>query len=244
MHIATGITLQRKGTGAHYKVVGIDGETVKLYDETNADKWEAPRSHVLMDFEEFGPVYEYVRPKQSGPLITSEVHLTRCPYCGSTNLDPAAWMSDRDTNNTGPGCDDCGATAESGDKWNMRFMPEYTNAIGDAAEAYCESFKGVSVRLPGGWYWHEIWDRMQEAAGHKVSQAPSGALPGIKQRRYKRLTEQEAQALCCMIWGAPVSHDDLNKLVLPIVRKLEYLRFRNLRPVDPATLPRKPRRKS
>ncbi len=52
---------------------------------------------------------------------------------------------------------------------------------------------------------------------------------------YKRLSEQEAQALCCMIWGAPVDETELKKVVLPIVRKLEYLRSRNLRPVDPAT---------
>lgn len=44
-----------------------------------------------------------------------------CPFCGSTNIDPRFWLNGK--GEAGPGCDDCGATAESPEIWNKRFMP-------------------------------------------------------------------------------------------------------------------------
>jgi hypothetical protein len=50
-----------------------------------------------------------------------EPTLKPCPFCGSSNIDPAGWM-DGD-GNAGPACDDCGASAESVDAWNRRVAP-------------------------------------------------------------------------------------------------------------------------
>jgi hypothetical protein len=50
-----------------------------------------------------------------------EPTLKPCPFCGSSNIDPAGWM-DGD-GNAGPACDDCGASAGSVDAWNRRVTP-------------------------------------------------------------------------------------------------------------------------
>ena len=44
--------------------------------------------------------------------------LLLCPFCGSTNIDPTFWHSN--DGKCGPGCSDCGATAETIEKWNTR----------------------------------------------------------------------------------------------------------------------------
>jgi hypothetical protein len=46
----------------------------------------------------------------NGPLLP-------CPFCGSQSIDPAFWAT---ADYCGPGCDDCGATAETSEKWNDR----------------------------------------------------------------------------------------------------------------------------
>lgn len=48
--------------------------------------------------------------------------LKPCPFCASINIDPEGWMSrDGDgTPHTGPACDDCGASADSIERWNNR----------------------------------------------------------------------------------------------------------------------------
>jgi len=46
--------------------------------------------------------------------------LKPCPFCGSTLIDPAFWTT---ADYCGPGCDDCGATAETSEKWNARVVP-------------------------------------------------------------------------------------------------------------------------
>lgn len=57
--------------------------------------------------------------------------LLPCPFCGSTNVDPEGWAS---TERKGPACDDCGASAETVERWNSRPLPNL-DAIGEAYEA-------------------------------------------------------------------------------------------------------------
>lgn len=66
--------------------------------------------------------------------------LIPCPFCGSKNIDPEGWSGTATAADpargplisqmqSGPACDDCGATAESIEKWNTRAQPS-TNDIG------------------------------------------------------------------------------------------------------------------
>lgn len=126
MHIAVGITLCDRKTGAHCKITEVGEKLILLHDTANDVHHTVFRTAMTEYYEEFGPLYEFVKPGH--PLVTSEVQLSRCPFCGSTNLDAAAWMSDADVNNTGPGCDDCGATARSVELWNTRYTPEFDEA--------------------------------------------------------------------------------------------------------------------
>ena len=47
-----------------------------------------------------------------------EIALKPCPFCGGKNIDPSFWA--RNDGKSGPGCDDCGATADSVEAWNTR----------------------------------------------------------------------------------------------------------------------------
>jgi hypothetical protein len=40
----------------------------------------------------------------------------------------------------------------------------YRTEMGDAAERYCESFRGVAPNFPGPWRWQELWEAMLDAA--------------------------------------------------------------------------------
>ena len=44
--------------------------------------------------------------------------LLPCPFCSSTNIDPAEWSGN--DGKSGPGCGDCGALGESIEAWNRR----------------------------------------------------------------------------------------------------------------------------
>lgn len=122
-YIAEGITLRHNATGDHFKIKTINGELVTLHCDSDNFTMNTTRAEVPRAFEEFGPVYEHVQQHDDAPAVTIEYILERCPFCGSTHLDPASWMSDADVNNTGPGCMDCGATSESVELWNRRYMP-------------------------------------------------------------------------------------------------------------------------
>ncbi len=43
--------------------------------------------------------------------------LADCPFCFSSKIDPEGWASLKEK---GPACDDCGATAETVERWNTR----------------------------------------------------------------------------------------------------------------------------
>jgi hypothetical protein len=47
----------------------------------------------------------------------AQSELLPCPFCGSVSIDHQAWSS---AAKSGPGCDDCGAMAESAELWNRR----------------------------------------------------------------------------------------------------------------------------
>ena len=48
----------------------------------------------------------------------SAPQMLRCPFCGSTDIDITFWKDN--TGKQGPGCNDCGATADSVNDWNGR----------------------------------------------------------------------------------------------------------------------------
>jgi len=52
------------------------------------------------------------------PAVTNDaVELISCPFCGSEDIDAEFWAS---AQYYGPGCNECGATAETPEKWNVR----------------------------------------------------------------------------------------------------------------------------
>lgn len=123
MHIAIGITLRHRATGERCKITNLFGNAVHMVSEADDETTGCKLENMAEQFQEFGPLYDKVQHFDDSKPETTSVHLERCPFCGSTNLDPAGWMSDADVNNTGPTCDDCGAQHESVDKWNARYQP-------------------------------------------------------------------------------------------------------------------------
>ncbi len=121
MHIATGITLRNRDSGGHWKIMEVAHGVVTLTDDSGRAVLNITAGTMAERFEEFGPEYEDVQANLDGgaapPVV---VTLQRCAHCGSTHLDASAWLSDRDTDDHGPGCMDCGATTESVDLWNTR----------------------------------------------------------------------------------------------------------------------------
>lgn len=70
--------------------------------------------------------------------------LAQCPFCGSTNIDPREWL--RGDGKSGPGCSDCGATAESADAWNRRPIETRLTQERDAAcKAHVECAESLDV---------------------------------------------------------------------------------------------------
>jgi hypothetical protein len=54
-------------------------------------------------------------------IMSAALNLLPCPFCGSTNIDPAEWSGNDGKH--GPGCGDCGALGESAEAWNRRTAP-------------------------------------------------------------------------------------------------------------------------
>src|SRR5689334_22185944 len=54
-------------------------------------------------------------PKQRTPPMVDK--LEPCPFCKSNNIDPEMWSTQTEK---GPGCMNCGATAETIVMWNTR----------------------------------------------------------------------------------------------------------------------------
>lgn len=54
--------------------------------------------------------------------VLSEAVLKPCPFCGSPNVDPEGWaaLDAQNVQTSGPACDDCGASAQSVERWNAR----------------------------------------------------------------------------------------------------------------------------
>jgi len=55
--------------------------------------------------------------------------LKACPFCGSADVDAENWTSSE--GRSGPGCMDCGATAESVNEWNRRAIDAVIEKIRD-----------------------------------------------------------------------------------------------------------------
>lgn len=53
---------------------------------------------------------------------TAAIDLLSRPFCGSTNIDPAEWSGSDGAG--GPGCNDCGALADSAELWNRRMFSD------------------------------------------------------------------------------------------------------------------------
>jgi hypothetical protein len=74
----------------------------------------------------------------------------------------------------------------------------YTYAIGEAAQAYCDSFKHVKPYFPATWRWHELWDRMCAAT-------PAAAAEPDMERQFNRAsTLEELNALATPAAAAEV----------------------------------------
>jgi hypothetical protein len=53
----------------------------------------------------------------------STMSMKCCPFCGGIDIDPQFWAAQKDEDGPivhGPGCMDCGATAETVGEWNAR----------------------------------------------------------------------------------------------------------------------------
>jgi len=124
MHVAIGITLQHKATGTPCRISAISAQAIALVQEYGEGYSISPDA-LAKQFQEFGPEYELHESHKDGAHSITMVHLERCPFCGSTNLDPAAGLSgpvDGIEYTNEPGCDDCGATAPSVAAWNKRMI--------------------------------------------------------------------------------------------------------------------------
>lgn len=51
-------------------------------------------------------------------LPKEPVELKPCPFCGSRLVDPKGWVSS--FGSFGPACDNCGGSASSAERWNLR----------------------------------------------------------------------------------------------------------------------------
>jgi hypothetical protein len=60
--------------------------------------------------------------------------LIPCPFCGSDDIDPAFVMYANDAE-CSPGCNNCGATAETAEKWNARSGAAQQPGMREALEA-------------------------------------------------------------------------------------------------------------
>jgi hypothetical protein len=56
--------------------------------------------------------------QRQAPAQANDEGLLPCPFCGSSNIDPAEWSGNDGAH--GPGCGDCGALADSAELWNRR----------------------------------------------------------------------------------------------------------------------------
>ena len=72
--------------------------------------------------------------------------LKPCAHCGSTSIDPEFWMCGDGKH--GPGCDDCGVTAESIELWNRRSDPAAT-AMREALETAAQEMDILAEIGPG-----------------------------------------------------------------------------------------------
>jgi len=66
----------------------------------------------------FVPVLIVRKEPQMSELKDLDLEPDICPFCGSDNVDPIGWKNGE--GETGPSCNDCGATADSVEEWNTR----------------------------------------------------------------------------------------------------------------------------
>jgi hypothetical protein len=89
-------------------------EELGLIQVVGSYKWVVPGARPE------SPVADAIQATTAAPHVSEqdERALLPCPFCGSTNIDPAEWSGN--DGKSGPGCGDCGALAESVDAWNRR----------------------------------------------------------------------------------------------------------------------------
>lgn len=74
---------------------------------------------------------------------TAQPALKPCPHCSATDIDPEMWAS---ASTSGPGCMNCGATAETAEKWNHRPLEAQAraDALREAAEV-CANYEEWAI---------------------------------------------------------------------------------------------------
>lgn len=116
--------------------------------------------------------------------MREKTELKACPFCGSANVDPEGWAATDQTGGnyrTGPCCDDCGASADSVERWNTRAQPtpQDQGSIPDEITETAIRSRAKALILKNGWKpgdrpgLHSVVELMTAIGMHVAHQPPT-----------------------------------------------------------------------
>ncbi|WP_063802236.1 hypothetical protein [Burkholderia ubonensis] len=113
-------------------------------------KEQAERALAAMAQPAAAPADERAASDDDEHLSIALAMVDPCPFCGSESVDPKGWLGNDGC--CGPACDDCGATAESVERWNRRAAcvpaPADERATwGNARDSLAVAMSGFADRL-------------------------------------------------------------------------------------------------